>query len=115
MDQVQLAQNIGVDRATIRTGDLGEIYGMPVVISEFLSADLQSTGKFTTTGGATTSALLVNKDRFKLGVRRGNLIESQKDITRGVTNNVITIRETLINVDPSDKKNCHLAFNILSS
>ena len=110
MNEVQTMQNF--PQPTIVSGELAQIYGMPVLISEFLSADLQTTGKFTTTGGSSTSALLINRDRFKLGVRRGTSVELDKDITRGVSNMVCTVRETLVNIDPSDKKNCHLAFNV---
>ena len=111
-DEVQTVEKIGIDRASIRTGNLGEIYGMPIVVSEFMSSDLQTTGLFTTTGGATSSALIVNKDRWKLGVRRGSTVEIDKDITRGVHRLVTTVRETFFTVDASTKKNLHLAFNI---
>ena len=113
MNEVQTMQNF--PQPTIVSGELAQIYGMPVLISEFLSADLQTNGKFTSaTPGATTSALLINRDRFKLGVRRGTSVELDKDITRGVSNMVCTVRETLVNVDPASKKNCHLAFNVLA-
>jgi len=112
MNEVQTLEKY--PQPTIVGGELAQIYGMPILISEFLSADLPSSGKYTT-GGATTSALIINRDRFKLGVRRGTSVELDKDITRGVSNMVCTVRETLVNIDPSSKKNCHLAFNVLSS
>jgi HK97 family phage major capsid protein len=110
-DEVQTVEKIGIDRASIRTGNLGEIYGMPIVVSEFMSADLPTTGLYTA-GGATSSALIVNKDRWRLGVRRGSSVEIDKDITRGVHRLVTTVRETFFTVDASTKKNLHLAFNI---
>ena len=112
-DEVQTVEKIGLDRASIRTGGLGEIYGMPIVVSEFMSSDLQTTGLFTSsTPGSTSSALIVNKDRWKMGVRRGSTVEIDKDITRGVHRLVTTVRETFFTVDAATKKNLHLAFNI---
>lgn len=110
MDQVQTMDVF--PQPTIVSGQLGQVYGMPIIISEFLSADLQSTGLFTTTGGSTSSMILVNRDRFKLGQLRGATIEVDKDITRGVHQMVSTVRETFFTVDDGTKKNIRLMFNL---
>ena len=111
-NEVQTVQNIGQDQATIRTGSLGSIYGMPIIVSEFMTADLETSGKFTDGTGGKSAALIVNTDRWKIGQRRGATLEMDKDITRGVHRLVTTVRETFFTLDESTKKNLHYAFNI---
>ena len=110
LDETQTIDKFG-QNASILSGQLGEIFGMPIVISEFLSNDLDTTGLFTTSG-ATSSMILVNRDRFKIGSLRGASIEVDKDITRGVHQMVATVRETFFTVDDSTKKNLRLLFNL---
>ena len=110
MDEVMTMEKF--PNPTIVSGQLAQVYGMPVVVSEFLSTDLQATGLFTTTGGATSSMMIVNTDRFKIGQLRGTTLEVDKDITRGTHQMVTTVRETFFTVDSSTKKNIRLMFNL---
>jgi hypothetical protein len=109
---------VTVDRygpaATILTGELGQLMGVPIVLSEFLSADMPTSGKYTTSG-ATTSFLMVNRQRFKIGRLRGTSVEIDKDITRGVHELVATVRETFFTIDSASKKNVHLSYNLDAS
>ena len=98
-------------KPTIVSGKLGEIYGMPIIISEFLGGDLNASGLFTGSG-ATSGALLVNRDRFKLGQLRGAQIEVDKDITRGTHQMVATVRESFFTVDDGSKKNLKYLYNL---
>ena len=100
--------------ATILTGELGQLMGVPIVLSEFLSADMPTSGKYTT-GGATTSFLMANRARFKIGRLRGTSVEIDKDITRGVHELVATVRETFFTIDAASKKNVHLSYNMSAS
>jgi hypothetical protein len=99
-------------RATILTGQLASIYGIPVVVSEFISNDMHTTGLYT--GASTKSGMvLFNRNRFVRLVRRGAMIEQAKDITRGVINVVATVRELPIATwDSSTKKNVYYGYNI---
>lgn len=96
---------------TIVSGQLGQIYGMPIIISEFMGEDLHTDGKYTSTGSGKTGLLMVNKDRYRLGVRRGTSLEVDKDISRGTHQMVATVRETFFTVDPDDKKNLVYVYN----
>lgn len=111
-NQVLTVQNIGQDQATLRTGSLGSIFGMPIIVSEFMTADLHTTGLYTDGTGGKSGAIIVNTDRWKIGQRRGATLEMDKDITRGVHRLVTTVRETFFTLDESTKKNLHYAFNI---
>ena len=84
---------------------------MPIIISEFMGADLNASGKFTNSG-ATSGMLMVNRDRFKIGALRGAQIEVDKDITRGTHQMVATVREAFFTVDDSSKKNLKYLFNL---
>jgi hypothetical protein len=53
------------DRATQLTGEVGTVGGKPIVISEFVSNDLASTGLYTGSG-TTTTAVYVNPDAWVL-------------------------------------------------
>lgn len=109
MDEVQTMDVF--PQPTIVSGQLGQVYGMPIVVSEFLSTDLPATGLYTT-GGSSSSMMIVNRDRFKIGQLRGTTLEVDKDITRGTHQMVATVRETFFTVDNSTKKNIRLMFNL---
>ena len=100
---------------TIVSGQLGQIYGMPIILSEFMDNDLQSTGLYTSSGGGTTGMLMVNRDRYKIGQLRNATIEVDKDITRGTHQMVATVREAFFTVDADDKKNLTYTFNVSTS
>ncbi len=56
-------QNYG-DRATLHTGEIGSIGGKPVIISEFMTNDVDSTSGFYTGSNASTSMLYVDLDAY---------------------------------------------------
>jgi len=94
---------------SVVTGQVASLAGMPIVISEFIGADLFTTGLFT--GSASkTGYLLVNRNRWKMGVRRQAVVEVDKDITRGVINCVSTVRKSFFSID-STKKNVVWSYN----
>ena len=91
-------------------GQVGEIDGVPVCVTWFLSSDLAATGLYTGTG-TTSGFLTVNRDRFRRFVRRNQRIETDKDITRGVHDMVGTYRMTFDTIDASDVQNVGWDFN----
>jgi HK97 family phage major capsid protein len=97
--------------ATIVTGELARIDGTPIVISDFVTADLHTTGLYTG-ASSTTSLILVNTARFLLGQYKGRTVEVSKDIRRGVFDLVATYRGTFGTFDSSTKKNIAVGINI---
>ena len=114
MDQVltmeKFPQPTIVDR-----NQLAQVFGAPIILTDFIDNDLQSTGLYTSSGGGKTMMLIVNRDRYKIGMRRGSTVEVDKDITRGVHQMVGTVRETFFSIDADDKKNITAMINIDAS
>lgn len=98
-------------QATILSGQIASLGGAPVIVDEFMTADLAASGLYTGSGSK-TAFLVFNRDRFVMGVRRGLSVEFDKDITRGVVNSVATVRKLFFTVDTSTKKNVHYSFNL---
>lgn len=66
--------------ATVLRGELGRFDNIPVICSEQIREDLNASGVYDGTGNALTVALLVRRDGFIYGNRRGILVETDKDI-----------------------------------
>jgi len=110
-----LEQLITLDKfgpqATILTGQLGSIFGMPVVVSRFMSDDLFTSGKYTGSG-ATTGMLVVSRESWNIFARRGIQIQQEQDITSGAYNMVATERLTFDSLDASTVKNVAFGYNL---
>ena len=79
--------------ATLLTGQLGDIEGIPVIISEqMLLAD--SDGKVSSGGNLTDTGrvLAVNRNMYRLGFKRELMIESERDIQKRQTVLVASMR-----------------------
>ena len=111
MDQVltmeKFPQPTIVDR-----NQLASVFGAPIILSDFIDNDLQSTGLYTASGGGKTMMLIVNRDRYRIGMRRGSTVEIDKDIVRGTHQLVSTVRETFFSIDDDTKKNITAMINI---
>ena len=105
---------IGVDQygpnATILSGELGQLLGVPLIISEMMGGDLDADGLYSS-GGSKTGMLMFNRDRFKIG-RLRNSYAMQADVTRGLQNLVLTDRHVFFSIDGDTKKNVHYSFNL---
>lgn len=110
LEQVITLDKFG-PQATILSGQMGSIFGMPIVVSRFLSDDLQTTGKFTGSG-STTGMLCVSRDSWNIFARRGISIQQEQDIKSGAYNMVATERLTFDSLDASDVKNVAFGFNL---
>ena len=111
-----LAEVITLDKfgpqATILTGQMGSIFGMPIVVSRFLSDDLENTGLFTGGGGATTGILCVSRDSWNIFARRGIQVAQEQDIKSGAYNMVATERLTFGSLDADAVKNVAFGFKL---
>lgn len=84
IDEVETVDKLGV-RATISSGELGSVYGTPLIVSEqmLLAA---SDGKITDGAAGTTGRVLgVNTRQWAVGFRRGITLESEREAGKGQT------------------------------
>ncbi len=110
-----LTQVITLDKfgpqASILSGQMGSIFGMPIVVSRFMSDDLATSGLYTGTG-TTTGMLCVSRDSWNIFARRGIQIQQEQDIKSGAFNMVATERLTFDSLDASAVKNVAFGFNL---
>ena len=110
LDEVQTIDKFG-PQATVLTGQIGAIAGMPIVVSRFMSADLASTGLYTGSG-STTGMLCVSRDAWNIFSKRGIVVEQDKEITAGAINLVATERISFDSMDADSTKNVAFGFNL---
>lgn len=101
------------NQAVLAAGEIGKLGNMRVVVTEFLSPDLATTGLYTGSG-TTTGALVVNRARWFMGSRRGVVLEQEKDISTGVYTQVATVRKVFAQKAPASalSKSVRYAFNL---
>ena len=115
-----LAEVLTMDKfgpfATVKSGQLADIVGMPVILSDFVDSQYNASGVYDNTTKTKTGFLIVNPARFYIGQRRGSMIEMDKDITRGLYNLVATVREIFFTVDAATStKNVRWNYNLTAS
>ena len=91
--------------ATIVTGSLANIFGMPILVSRYMGADLNGSGLFDNVLKTKSGIILVNRASYKHYQRRGITVETQRDINSDSVNVVATLRRTFASPDPALTKN----------
>lgn len=92
--------------ASLVTGSVASIFGHPVLMSRFLSADLAASGKFTGAGNSKTGILFYNAESFAQYQKRGVTVETDKNIGSGSIEVVATMRNVVASADAAGTKNC---------
>ena len=110
IDEVQTIDKFG-PQATVLTGQIGAIAGMPIVMSRFMSADLATTGLYTGSGSK-TGMLCVSRDAWNIFSKRGIVVEQDKEITAGAINLVATERISFDSMDADATKNVAFGINL---
>jgi hypothetical protein len=78
LDIVESLQNFGPN-ATVLTGALGIYNGISVLVSEYAREDLNASGVYDGTTRTMSAPLLVNLERFYLGMRRPIRVKAAMD------------------------------------
>lgn len=99
-------------QATVRTGQLGSLAGVPIIMSRFMGADLNGSGLYDNATTDKTGLLLVHTNSWRIFERRGILVESQRKIDVGATELVATRRATLDTLDLDATKNVCFQYNL---
>tara|TARA_Y100000004_G_scaffold184490_1_gene233589 strand:+ start:91 stop:1575 length:1485 start_codon:yes stop_codon:yes gene_type:complete len=113
LDEVVTLEKFG-PQATIRTGQLASLAGIPIIASRFMGADLAADGLYDNATKTKTGLLLVHTNSWRIFERRGILVESQRKIDVGATELVATRRATLDTLDLDATKNVCYQFDITS-
>ena len=92
IDEVETVDKLG-PQASLLTGQLGVLYGHPVIVSEQMRlADVD--GKVTDAGNVTSTGriLVVNRSQWRIGFRRELSIETERDIQKRQNVMVVSMR-----------------------
>ena len=92
LDSFQTVDKLG-PHATLLTGQLGAVEGVPVIVSEQLQT-ADADGKVTSGGNAAAAGrlLLVNRTQWRKGFRRELLIETDRDVRKRQNVMVVSMR-----------------------
>ena len=91
--------------ATVLTGQLGSIYGVPIVLSRFMGNDLNASGFYDNITKTKSGVLCVNKSSWVNYQKSGIKIETAKEIASGAMEIVATVRKTLASADQDSATN----------
>ena len=92
--------------ASLVTGSVASIFGHPVMMSRFISADLAASGKYAGGGNSQTGILFYNAASFAQYQKRGVTVETDKNIGSGSIEIVATMRNVVASADAANTKNC---------
>ena len=92
--------------ASLVTGSFASIFGHPVMMSRFISADMDAAGKFAGAGNTKTGILFYNAASFAQYQKRGVTVETDKNIGSGSIEIVATMRNVVASADAANTKNC---------
>jgi hypothetical protein len=99
--------------ATLLSGQLGSVFGIPLVTSRWVGADLNGTAGLYTGSGSTSSALAVDLSAFAHFQRRGVQVDMERQIINGSNHVVATLRR-LFKSPSADANIVRCGFNWLS-
>ena len=101
--------------ATLLTGQVASLGGHPVVITEFLTGDLNASGIYDNSTKTKTGYVIVNRSRFVREVRRGPRFEVESQSSKMVNWLTLSVRERFRRLDPTGKGSVAYGYNIASS
>lgn len=111
VDEVQTLDKYG-PAATVITGEIGRIDGVPILVSGYIREDLNASGDFDDTTEDFTGIQLVNPNGFVIGRRRAPLMESFHDVIAGSDELVVSMREDFIKRYPTTEALSMWGYNI---
>lgn len=99
-------------QATVLTGQLASLAGIPIVMSRFMGADMNANGLYDNVTKTRTGFVIFNPDSYSQYVRRQITIESDKDITSGAIQLVSTMRAVMDSPDAASVKNVVYGYDL---
>jgi hypothetical protein len=111
MTGIVSAADYGSNGPIVR-GEVASIYGVPVIVSDAMTADLNASGLFDGVTMTKTGALLFNRRLFRRFVRVGTSVDLQRDITIGGSYLRARNRRTYQNLGKSGQKTVRYLYNL---
>lgn len=112
LDSFQTLDKYG-PQATVLAGELGKIYGRPLVLSPFMTADLNASGVYDDTTTTQAGLLYVDRSRFKVGIRAASRVAVVSEPHKGIRHLVVKQRKTFKDLDSaSADKNVGYSYNL---
>lgn len=90
-DELQTVEKYG-SQATILTGEVGRLHGVPVIVSQFIREDLNGDGVYDGTTTNKTIILLAHRPSFNRGKHGPDTVETDRVIRKSATDVVATRR-----------------------
>jgi hypothetical protein len=101
------------ETAQTLTGIFDKVAKSRIIVSEFMTDDLNVSGLFDNVTTTKSGVVTINKARFWVTQRMGNTVFTDVDITRQVRDFVFRNRKGLFSPSQSGEKNVYYAFNLL--
>ena len=116
---LELDQVITIDKfgpaATIVSGQIANVLGMPIIMSRFMGNDLNGSGVYDNVTKTKTGLLMAHAPSWYIFERKGILVESDRKIDVGATEIVATMRATFDTLDLDATKNVAFGYNMATS
>jgi HK97 family phage major capsid protein len=110
LDEVKTIDKYG-SAATVLTGELARVQGIPIMPVGFLTGDLASTGVYTGSG-STCGVLLVARNMVKRVKRRDQRVEVAREIRNGMVSVVGTVRRGMYYAGGASRKTVIYGYNL---
>lgn len=110
IDEVATIDKLG-PQAVVAQGQVAAIAGMRVVVSDYMTADLETSGLFTDGSGGKTGYLIVNTDAYMMGNYKPLTVDIQREIVNGVVD-VVATRRCIFKAMEAGSKSVAYAINI---
>jgi HK97 family phage major capsid protein len=100
--------------ATIHAGELASVDGIPIVVSEYVQANLNASGVYDGTTVNRSIAITVNRSSFLVGDRRGMTVQLLKELYAEFDQDAITvsIRKAFAARQVSTETVCAVTYNL---
>ena len=116
MNFLELSEVVTLEKfgpqATVLTGQLASLAGIPIVMSRFMGADMNQNGLYDNVTKDKTGFVIFNPDSYSQYVRRQITIESDKDIASGSIQLVSTMRAVMDSPDAASVKNVVYGYDL---
>jgi hypothetical protein len=99
--------------ASVLSGQIASLFGVPIVLSRFMGADLNASGVYDDTTKTKTGLVTVDRAAWMNYARRGTVVETAKEISSGHIEIVCTVRRSMHTPDASGVVNLAYDYNIV--